>query len=35
MEILFGIIFLIGSLICEEIQKRKADEYARKHIKRH
>ena len=35
MEIMFGIIFLIGSLICETIQERKADEYARTHVKRH
>ena len=35
MEIMFGIIFLIGSLICETIQEHKADEYARKHVKRH
>lgn len=35
MEILIGIIYLIGRLIHEAIQEAKADEYARKHVKRY
>lgn len=35
MEILIGIIYLIGRLIYESIQEAKADEYARSHVKKH
>lgn len=35
MEGLFGVIYLIVKLIREAIQVAKADEYARRHAKRH
>ena len=35
MEILIGIIYLVGRLIYEAIQEARADEYARNHVKKH
>lgn len=35
MELLIGIIYLIGRLIKESYDMYKADEYARTHTKRH
>lgn len=34
MEILLGIIYIIGKLLKESYDVHKADEYARKHAKR-
>lgn len=35
MEILLGIIYIIGRLLKESYDLHKADEYARTHVKKH